>query len=274
MMGKLMKYDLKSMMRTFIPLWLLCPFVAFLFTFSLKGMIGRTETVFEESGMGFLARGNTIMTIVLTIVFFCVMMAMAVMTVLFVVQRFWNGLLKEEGYLMFTLPVDTWELVMAKGVCATIVTFLSFLVGMISFFIMAFGVVDFSMSEIGFLWDHITWESSSSLWEAFATIVAYLLLMILSIAQSIYQTYAAMALGQLFPSHRVLGAVVSYIGLSVVLSIIVSMSTMGTPFLEQWCTGELRDVLGMLLPYLWVTVQIVLFHIITERILSLRLNLE
>ena len=37
-----------------------------------------------------------------------------VVSLVVVIQRFYKSLLGDEGYLMFTLPVETWKLVMSK----------------------------------------------------------------------------------------------------------------------------------------------------------------
>ena len=49
------------------------------------------------------------------VVIVAVIVAIFVMNVIIVIQRFWNGLLQEEGYLMFTLPVTTRSLILSKS---------------------------------------------------------------------------------------------------------------------------------------------------------------
>ena len=58
--------------------------------------------------------------------------AVVVLAIVFIIQRFYNGLLKDEGYLMFTLPVKTWQLIKAKGLTALIVTVISGVIGISS----------------------------------------------------------------------------------------------------------------------------------------------
>ena len=132
MLGKLIKYDMKSISRTLIPLWILAPVISLLFSISIRGLVGTAEYAVQNTLENqALIQGSAIITGITTLVFFGVMIAILVMTVLFIIQRFWNGLLKEEGYLMFTLPVETWELVVSKGICATVVSCVSILVGVV-----------------------------------------------------------------------------------------------------------------------------------------------
>ena len=53
--------------------------------------------------------------------FVAVIVGMMIMTLILVIRRFWNGLLKEEGYLAFTLPVEVWQLIVSKVIVAAIV---------------------------------------------------------------------------------------------------------------------------------------------------------
>lgn len=48
------------------------------------------------------------------------MVALFVLTMIVIIQRFYKGLLCDEGYLMFTLPVKPWQLIATKwhgGAC-------------------------------------------------------------------------------------------------------------------------------------------------------------
>ncbi len=59
-----------------------------------------------------------------------------VITLIVILQRFYKNLVKEEGYLMFTLPVKPWELITSKLIASVIWTFVSTIVVMISVCIM------------------------------------------------------------------------------------------------------------------------------------------
>ena len=98
MLGKLIKYDMKSISRTLIPLWILAPVIALLFSGSIRWLIGATGYAVQNTvGNQALMQGSTVVAGIVMLVFFGVMIAILVMTILFVIQRFWNGLLKEEG---------------------------------------------------------------------------------------------------------------------------------------------------------------------------------
>ena len=277
MLGKLIKYEMKSMSRTLIPLWILAPVVSLLFSMSLRGLVGATQYSMNSTAEGrALVQSGAVVSGIVMLVFFGVMVAILVLTVLFVIQRFWNGLLKEEGYLMFTLPVETWELVTSKGISATIVGCISSLVAVVSCIMMVVGAVWTSgMWAVGYL----VAEDGALWWSASA--VLFVLLFVAGIVESVYRVYAAMSLGQLFEGHRVVGACVSYIGIGVAWSVLSGIFMVAVTLVSPDWGAFFSDrnmgmysMLYLLFLLLATVLQIAIWHLITVNILSKRLNLE
>lgn len=44
MLGKLMKYELKSLSRAFIPMWILAPIIALMLSLSIRGMVAWSDS--------------------------------------------------------------------------------------------------------------------------------------------------------------------------------------------------------------------------------------
>ena len=85
MLGKLIKYDLKALAKILAPLWGVLLVMGLIFGISIRSNldgIGNTMIVFS------------------LVVIVAVIVAIFVMNVIIVIQRFWNGLLQEEGYLI------------------------------------------------------------------------------------------------------------------------------------------------------------------------------
>ena len=108
-----------------------------------------------------------------------------------------------------------------------------------------------------------------------------LIVLVLSVLKSIYQIYASLSIGQLSGKHRILLALGAYIGISVILSILgVIMMSIGEELgIVDWFVGlgdrsvfpmTQAGIVGM---FLLTVVQLAVFHVITERILSKKLNL-
>lgn len=141
-----------------------------------------------------------------------VIVAIFVMNVIIVIQRFWNGLLQEEGYLMFTLPVTTRSLILSKVISALIISCGTVLV-------ISLGVEIIAISPVK-LMDTVTyfgnWPSvHAGPWIGYGAVIA-----VVGLLNGIYHIYAAMVIGQLSNGNRFLFAFVAYAGLSIIVSLI------------------------------------------------------
>lgn len=284
MLGKLLKYDMKSISRELIPVWILAPLIALLTAFGNRS--GEAESYSVTGNMfrfyGMVSDNENFMELILALTFFAVLVAMTVLTVLFVLQRFWSGLLKEEGYLMFTLPVEPWELITSKGISATIVTCISVLVGAASIAILIFGSDPVAVQECIQVFRYVCTTLSVQLGiSAVLDVILAILVLIFGVVKSIYHVYAAMALGQTFQSHRKLGACLAYMGISIAVTMIsrIFMSVyhlISPAWVEKILNSQsARFVLTYLIIMLIVElVQVAVFHVITEKVFEKKLNLE
>ncbi|MCC8139405.1 MAG: hypothetical protein LIO67_03730 [Lachnospiraceae bacterium] len=271
---------MRSSSRGFIPLWILAPSVSLLFGLAAGATFSDDNTMLY--GL-FLSLGGDVLTTVVSVLFFGILIALGVLTLLFIIQRFWKGLLKEEGYLAFTLPVETWQLIMGKAVSALLVSVVSTVVAFLSFVILVL-----SMKELRWLLSWIAeafrglFLENPAWWCAMAVLAVVLFLF--ATVSNIYRLYAAMALGQLFENHRVIGAFASYLGISVALSALTGMlgaifAMILTAFDFEWLEalleqGEIFGIVAMLALILWSAIETAVYHILTEWILSTKLNLE
>ena len=109
--------------------------------------------------------------------------------------------------------------------------------------------------------------------------------MILSLLKSIYQIYASLSIGQLAGKYRILLSLGAYVGINIVitvLAVLIMMLLDVTGALSGWSSVSVNTVNDMLNAGQTVlgfaaavtVIQLAAFHVITERILSLRLNLQ
>ena len=276
MTGKLIKYEFRSIIKQIGIVWVALPVTALLFSLSNWFLTGN-KLMPEDSGLL-----GDILTLVTSFLYGGIFMAMAAVTCLIVLMRFYKGLLRDEGYLMHTLPVKTWQLITAKGAVAVCVVLGSCLVAVLSIFMLN---VAGGFTSIG--------EMLAELWGLYREhpiAILYtlegLLLVIAVILKSIYQVYAAMSIGQLASKHRIAFSVLAYIGIGTVMMtlLIVFSSFLGSDMMAG-ITGGVIDTLDrmdmeegiQLTIWLFIlsqTVQVILFHVVSERILSKHLNLE
>lgn len=283
MLGKLMKYELKSLSRAFIPMWVLAPIIALMLSFSIRGMDAWSNS--PIAGANVIGAGNGMLMAVMVILFIGSIMGLLIMTVVFVVQRFWNGLLKEEGYLMFTLPVKTWELVVSKALTATLVACISTVVGSFAAVILAVCSTEEVIRSLAMAWKYV-FSSIIEVGPVFwLNVSLFIVVTVVGMTKSIYHVYAAMSMGHLFQTHKVVGSCVSYIGISVVVSVVsnlvrtISYLVLPDDWRYYWLYsyngfGDSLATLYLLYLLLFAALEIAVYHVITERLLSTRLNLE
>ncbi|MFR7768693.1 MAG: hypothetical protein ACLU0Z_08965 [Oscillospiraceae bacterium] len=108
MLGKLLKQDFRATARIILPVYAAVPVLG-LFT----GLITRLC----ENQNGFLIRA---IGALVSFVFSLSLIAAVVTTIVLMILRFYRNLMTDEGYLMFTLPVSTTELICSKLIVSVV----------------------------------------------------------------------------------------------------------------------------------------------------------
>lgn len=280
MTGKLIKYEIRSGIRLIAIIWAALLAASILVGFSTSTV----QTVLPEDG---LELAKSVLSIVPPILYGAIFMAMLVITVMIIVLRFYRGLLGDEGYLMHTLPVKEWQLITAKGVVAAGIVLVSSLVAILSILILVGFTGGFRdmMDAIGELFRVFGEEPQIILF-----VLEALVIMIASVLKSVYQIYAAMAIGQLAGKYRLLTSLGAYIVISIALTIIVAVvvaigdvtgfATWLGDFIADYLANQERPDrafalghAGMAVAFFLTAVQVVVFHVIAERIMTKKLNL-
>ena len=277
MTGKLMKYEIKSSMKLMAVIWAALIAASLLFSLSLHVL---TDIAVERPGGG-ISFAIGIFEFITGLMYFAVFVALIVATLVIVIMRFYKGLLGDEGYLMHTLPVKPWQLITSKGIIAALIVMISVLVAFLSILVLA-GVsgletIPEMFGALGAIWEE---EPRMVL-----VIVEAIILLVLSVLKSVYQIYAALAIGQLANKHRILLSLGAYIGISMIMSIlflliVAASDSVGTiSWLSVFIANNDSDpfaisqmAIGIMFEL--TAVQLAAFHVVTERILSLKLNLQ
>ena len=269
MLAKLLKYDFKSMLKIFLPLW------GVLLVVSAINRLFSGSGLDQNGGLGLL---NSLMVLLYVLLIVAVM----VVTTVIIIARFYRGLLKDEGYLMFTIPVHPWQLITSKLISAMVISLLSSVVAVASVFIIA---------SFPGMWDVLgqAMKELSQQVPNFTPLVVLLVIsLFVSMIYSITQMYAAMALGHLASSHRVGFAVLAFIVLNMIWSTVSTViGLFGYPDVTNSLVivtgtdavlnmGAFSDLLITSLAWGIVLnlVQCVVHFVLTNYILSRRLNLE
>ena len=257
MFGKLMKYELKSLLKGLLPLYGAILAVALI------------NAVMASFGIGNSIDGLPQVTAMLLYFGLCV--AVAVVTFLVIIQRFYKGLLGQEGYLMFTLPVPTWQLTLSKLLGAVITTILSGIVGMLSILLLGSLEINWGMFFRDFADIFPHWTLDATLF-----VIELIVRMLVGVAAMILEIYVAIALGHLANKHRIAMSFVWFVVLQTVLSFLTGLAAMALsywPFFPVFYVNLSAHGMMwmMILPCL---IEAVVFYFGTTWILKNKLNLE
>ena len=276
MLGKLIKYDFRCLIRKFGPLWLGAMALA-----AVNGFT--TGHVLESDSF------NGILSFILggvpMIVMVSLWIALGVMMIVFVCERFYKGLLGDEGYLMFTLPATTGEHIASKLIAALVMELVTALVGILS--ILLFALVYDAHGMLSGLADlrQMIREVIGNIPKGTGLFIFLTALTsIVMAAASDLQIYQAIALGHLARKNRAAASVLAFIGISVGLTILMSLlspvtRTLGRDILDllngdtarAFIRGANR-AMGALL--VWSAVKCAGFFFGTDAVLARKLNLE
>ena len=288
MLGKLIKYDLLADYKKYSAVY-----IAMIATSILM--------LFFDKMTSWISNNNfvKIMAEVFGLIFFILLMVSGVMLLVFSTIRFYKNIVRDEGYLMHTLPVPTWQLIASKFISVYIWFFATLIVTGICSGI-AFGepLWIFKLTEKGFNTEfkegfllgvnaaNGSVEEITETWNLFTGMLKYYaVLIILSPFMTMSSIYFSFALGNLFNKSKLAMSVLMYFLIQFAESVIGAFcSCFVTPgFIAE--ASKYQDDLPMSLVFdyfnkimtLTLIVSVVLsigFTIAAERIFAKKLNLE
>ena len=284
MLGKLMKYDLRSGIRTFALIWIGLAALA-----AINGLTLRIT--FDGDIQSKLAR--FIITVLPMVLLVALYVAMGIFMLVFIINRFYKGLLGDEGYLMFTLPVSVSEHIGSKLLTSMIFQIGSFAVAVLSGGLLLAVLAPANLREItAAVQDMTDYLAGYPLPAGTGWLIAeFAVYMLIGAAVTILQIYTAISIGHLAKKNRGWFALLAYVGISIAFSIIMNgcMSLLlqsdafpNVPLNWEFCLDDAGwhvQGIGMMASTLGIYIGLALlegsgFFFATRAILSKRLNLE
>lgn len=277
MLGKLTKHELNATSRFLLPFYLgFLVLVAvgklFIWLSSKKSFVDSSP----ESVSGMVGYSSSVLTgfyILLILITF-------VISFVYILMRFHKNYFTDEGYLMFTLPVNTKSLLFSKLITAFLWSLLNIVIVLFSLFVILYSK-DFNNTFGNFykvLKDFIAQQGDyivNKLGISFGGFVTEILIVFIIKILSYYLLfYTSMAIGQtVSKNHRVLGAVLSAVIIMVVLQIISAI-------VFKIVAGNAPDNAGTAVQITLITTMVynlilcVIFFFATDHILKNKLDLE
>lgn len=277
MLGKLMKHEFRATARIMLPVMGAMVALALLANLSIRGLAGNLSDI---------PMLRILFTLI--IIFFSVaVVATAVMSLVIMVSRFYRNLLKDEGYLMFTLPVSVHELIWSKLI-VSLVWFLG--TGLLIFLVMALLALNLSHTNLQMIleqfpsWSEILgWLDAASVRGQVITFLVQIVLgTLIGIFAACLHFYASMALGHMFSKDKVLLSIVFFVGISFAFNLMemgYGIVGFGLSDLENMELSNNREGLGFLSTVIWhgiglSAVQAAVMYLATFLGLKKGLNLE
>lgn len=210
MLTKLLKYEFKATARTYGTIYL-----ALLFVAGLLGFTFRVENDFTES---------RVFDVLFTL-YDLLAVALVVVTIVTVIQRFTKNLLGREGYLMHTLPVTEAQLVGSKLISSAVWLLASAVVGVVSLVVMFCVGADFTELNFSNLLDDWAALRTSFEGDLLAILLWTALLCYARMLCTMLCIYAACMVGHLFRAHN-------------------GVASVGAFFLMSWGQGRVENLLN------------------------------
>lgn len=216
MLSKLLKHEFRATGRTMLPIYGAVVVLALLANLSIR-LLDTTN--------------NTVLSILFFLViaaFVIGIIAAAVMTTVVMISRFYRNLLKEQGYLMHTLPVSVHGQIWSKLIVSFVWFLVTFLVIWLVILLTALVQSGTNLGEIFIQFP--TWAEirdglaelgirSGDIWLLIVEILAAAILGCLVLC---LHFYAAMALGHMFAKDKVLLSIVFFVAISFVFNLFSS----------------------------------------------------
>lgn len=247
MLGKLLKHDFKSTGKILLPLNLL------LIVITIIGCILLKLDIFENVTMIPLA-------ITLLLVYILSILAVSLISIIYLVVHYYRNMFSAQGYLTFTLPASRWSIFHSKlivgfcwGLINTLLTYVSIfalLSSAVGFKKLLSGISQFFTTE--FPADAFPGAENISMTYAdlfgFNTGDLLLFLVIFSLISCFYavaSTYGSVTIGQLYSKHKVIGSILVYIGIYFFAQIVTYITSFPLIFNSLVSSFELEvDVNG------------------------------
>ncbi|MGN0383616.1 MAG: hypothetical protein ACI4DS_05040 [Eubacterium sp.] len=263
MLGKLIKHEFKATSR-----WFLLMYAMFFIVTIIDKLF-----LMIDSDILIVNVCQTILSITYSIFIFCIY----ILTIILIIKRFYDNMLKEQGYLSFTLPVTTAQNVGAKLITSIIWLVATTMSMILSVVILVYKTEIFS-DFIKAISEGISLIKTIGMYNTVCELmIKVIILLIISFIITPLMFYSCLAIGQLFNKHKILGAIgayaVYYIINQVIGTVIIAITSITS---IDATTIESFDIMGQLL-----NIYIVLYIVwgivtacITTLILDKKLNLE
>lgn len=258
MYTKLLKHECKTNLRYLIPLYIILLFT----TFTIMGI----------NHISFIKDHFPFVTDIFFFGYILSLILLAAFTVCLVIYRFYKNLMTGEGYLMFTLPLNTHELILSKFTTAMFSTIITFLL-IIASVLLVVNTTSYAVMVESSLDSY----SLSYLVDYYGTmnILFTIVLIVCAVAMQILFYYLCISIGQMFTQNKIIGSLIAYIALGTIIQVLslIAIVIIGL-FVKD--PNNIISYMHILLPIgiIGALISIIILYVAIHYILKKKLNLE
>ncbi|HEM5318578.1 TPA: ABC transporter permease [Streptococcus suis] len=208
MFKKLLKYEFQSVGKWYVGIYAGALALSAILGFWLQALNLRTQAgTTEPGGAEMVLFGTSFMT------FGILIAALGLSTFFMVINRFRKNVYGRQGYLTMTLPVSSHHIILSKLLASLVWYLLAGITIILSIGIilavLMLGSEEFVIPELQTLIQELDWS----------VVFAHLFYALIESTMGILLIYFSISVGQLFKDHRLLFAILTYIGISIVVGV-------------------------------------------------------
>ena len=213
MLKKLMKHEFRATGRIMLPLFAAVLIASVGANFSVRGLLETENRILNVFG-----------TVLMT-VFGVAIAAVCIVAFGLMIYRFYKNLLRDEGYVMLTLPVSLHQHIWSK-LLVSIIWYAGTAVCIV-LAVMVLSIGTGFLSGIGEELPRIFADLRTDPLAAHIVPISLeiLLLVFFGVASTCMELYAAMAIGHSFPNHKLLLSAVVFLGIRFVIQLVSGVLT-------------------------------------------------
>lgn len=275
MLGKLMKHEIKVTSKTMIPIYLVLIMMA-----AVLKILVYIEKVSPSLGDSLVL---SLVELISLIMFGIAVIFLFFGTMIVIVKRFYDNMLKEEGYLSLTLPVG-----IGTHIANKVIVSFWWIVASMAVFLISIGILMYGDGFVAITEFIKTTEKMLSESHTWGLAIKTFAILFIGIYKYILIAFACLCIGQLFLKHRIVGAIISFFVIYMleqmagmvflVKNVFVSGTSSGmtSAGIESELQNSVNAVAESATTFglVMAIVEVVLFTGITYYILKRKLNLE
>lgn len=263
MLGKLIKYNSKSISRIILPLYLVIAATTL--------MTSIVYTIPFDNRFMQIFQGMTCFVYILSI------LALMFGTVISVLVHFYQNSISDQAYFSYSIPANMTQHIISKTIVGSIWTFISVLASFFSILLVLFSYDSNNFThEMQSIRSEVTRLCTDSLhMPVFVAILLFILFVVgmLFMQMIIYQL--CFAAGQTFQEHKLVGSILAYIIIYTVMQVILAIPMLICFLIYRSEMSAVSAVYSITISYCVVAIAatIVSFYL-TKYYLTKKLNLD